>query len=117
MQKSQPSGEGEKSSHSDRAGWLPRPHVFTLALGAALIAAFTWYVIHRDYRTTLMLWKSRLSGTVHHRTWILQNSLQQSQDDTQVLADFGPTGELLLSEKDGTGASVLRTNSLKQVRG
>jgi PAS domain S-box-containing protein len=117
MQKTQPGGEEEKSSHSDRASWLPKPYVFTLALGTALIAAFTSYVIYRDYGTTLMLWRSRLSGTVHHRTWILQISLQQSQDDTQVLADFEPVGELLLSERDGSGASVLRANSLKQVRG
>jgi two-component system, cell cycle sensor histidine kinase and response regulator CckA len=117
MQKAQPGGEEEKSSHSDRAGWLPKPYVFTLALGTALVAAFTSYVIYRDYGTTRMLWRSRLSGAVHYRTWILQNSLLQSQDDTQVLADFGPTGELLLSERDGSGASVRRANSLKQVRG
>ena len=115
MQAGHPDGEA-KSSHSPR-GWLPKPYVFTLALGTALIAGFTWYVVQRDYRATLILCKSRLVGSVHNRTWILRVSLQQSQDDTQVLADFAPTRELLLSEKARSEASVPRTISLKQVRG
>jgi len=117
MQKAQPGGEGAESSHSDRAGWLPRRYFFTLAFGTALIAGFTSYVIHRDYRTSLTLWRSRLSGTVHNRTWALRNSLQQSQDDTQLLADFAPTKELLLSEKPGSRPSVPGATSLKQVNG
>jgi PAS domain S-box-containing protein len=48
---------------------------------------------------------------------MLGNSLQQSQDDTQVLADFAPTRELLLFEKGERGASIPRATVLKQVGG
>ncbi|HTG61531.1 MAG TPA: PAS domain S-box protein [Terriglobia bacterium] len=117
MQDANPGGEEQKASHRDQARWLPKSYVFTLALGTALIGGFTSYVIHRDYRTALTLWRSRLSCAVHARTWMLRNSLQQSQDDAQVLADFAPTRELLLSEKNGSGASVPGATALKQVRG
>jgi signal transduction histidine kinase len=69
--------------------------VFSFGLGPALIAGLTLYVITRDYRTTLEVWKSTLSADASYRTWILQNSLQQSQDDIRVLADFAATGDLL----------------------
>jgi two-component system, cell cycle sensor histidine kinase and response regulator CckA len=117
MQEAYPDGEEHKASNSDRAGWLPRSYVFILALGTALIGGLTSYVIHRDYRTALILWRSHLSGAAHNGIWILRNSLQQSQDDTQVLADFAPTRELLQSERGESGASVRRVTSLKQVRG
>jgi two-component system, cell cycle sensor histidine kinase and response regulator CckA len=117
MQAAYPNGEGQKVSDSGRAGWLPKSYVFTLALGTALIGGLTSYVIHRDYRTALILWKSHLSGAAHNGIWILRNSLQQSQDDTQVLADFAPTRELLLSERGETDASIQSVTSLKQVRG
>ena len=117
MQEAHPGGERQRVSRSDRPGWLPKSYVLALALGTALIGGFTSYVIHRDHRTTLIIWRSRLSGAVHNRTWTLRNSLLQSRDDTQVLADFAPTRELLLSEKDAGEASVGRATWLKQVKG
>jgi two-component system, cell cycle sensor histidine kinase and response regulator CckA len=117
MPYAQPGGGGEQSTHSDRAGWLPRSYVFSLVLGTALIAGFTSYVIHRDYGTALILWRFRLSSNVLNRTWMLQNSLQQSQDDTQLLADFESTRELLVSERSGSGTSVPGATALKRVRG
>ena len=101
---------------SERAGG-PHPMFGHSRLESRLLEALTAYVIHRDYRTTLTLWNSRLSGAVISRTWILRNSLQESQDDTQVLADFASTRELLLLGKDGSGVPVPRAALLKQVVG
>jgi two-component system, cell cycle sensor histidine kinase and response regulator CckA len=117
MQEARPGGGGQRVIRSDRAGWVPKSYVFILALGTALVGGFTSYVIHRDYRTSLILWRSRLSGAVHNRTWTLRNSLQQSQDDTQILADFAPTRELLLLGKGERGASIPPATVLKQVVG
>jgi two-component system, cell cycle sensor histidine kinase and response regulator CckA len=110
-------GEGANVLHPVRARWRPTSYVWALAVGIALIGALTAYVIHRDYRTTLTLWNSRLSGAVIGRTWILRNSLQESQDDTRVLADFASTRELLISGRDGSGVPVPRAALLEQVVG
>ena len=109
--------EGPDVSHSVRARFLPSPYIWALAVGIALIGGFTAYVIHREYRTTLTLWNSRLSGAAISRTWFLRNSLQESQDDTQVLADFAATRELLLLGREGSGAPAPRPGLLKQVVG
>ena len=96
---------------------LPRLYVWELIFGFIVIAGIAAYVIHRDYRSTLALWRSRLTGEVVSRVWILRNSLQESRDDTQVLADFPSTKELLLLGKGGRGGSVSRDALLKQVTG
>ncbi len=110
-------GEGPKVFHSVRARWGPTSYVWALVVGIALIGGLTADVVRRDFRTTLTLWNSRLSGAAISRTWILQNSLQETQDDTQVLADFAPTRELLLLGKEGTGAYVPQAALLKQAVG
>ena len=117
MQEAESGGERQKPSASDRTGWMPKSYLLALVLGTALIGGFTSYQIHRDYRTTLTLWRSRLSCGVLNRTWNLRTSLLQSQDDTQVLADFAPTRELLLLGKNDSGAFVPRATLLKQVAG
>src|ERR1019366_6918682 len=94
--------------HSVRARFRPTSYIWALAAGIALIGGLTAYVIHRDYRTTLTLWNSRLSGAVIGRTWFLRNSLQESQDDTKVLADFTSTRELLLLGRERSGVTVPR---------
>src|ERR1019366_4924620 len=107
-------GKGPSAFRSVRAHWQPTSYVWTLVSGIALIGGLTAYVVQRDYRATLTLWKARLSGAVTSRTWMLQNALQESQDDTQVLADFSPTRELLLLGKEASGAHVPRATLLKQ---
>ena len=117
MQETLLRGEGPKVFHSVRARWGPTSYVWALVVGIALIGGLTADVIRRDFRTTLTLWNSRLSGAAISRTWILQNSLQETQDDTQVLADFAPTRELLLLGKEGSGAYVPQAALLKQAVG
>jgi len=117
MQETPLQGEGPNGFHSVRARWRPTSYVWALAAGIVIIGAVTAFVIHRDCRTTLTLWNSRLSGAVISRTWMLQNSLEESHDDTQVLADFAPTQELLLRGREGSGAPVPRAALMKQVVG
>ena len=117
MRQSLPRGEEPNVFHSVPARWRPPSYVWALALGMALIGSLTTYVIHRDYRTTLTLWNSKLSGAVIGRTWLLRNSLQESRDDTQVLADFVPARELLLLGREAGGVSVPRAALLKRVVG
>src|ERR1017187_10496403 len=99
-------GDGPNVFHSVRSRWRPTSYVLALVVGIALIAGLTAYVIHHDYRPALTLWNSRLSGAVIGRTWILRNSLQESQDDTQVLAEFASIRELLLLGREGSGVPV-----------
>jgi len=109
--------EGHDSSLASGVLRLPKLYIGALAVGFIFIAGTAAYIIHRDYKATLTLWSSRLSGDVASRIWILRNSLQESQDDTQVLADFPFTKELLLLAKGGSGVSVSRDALLKQVAG
>ncbi|HEV2382999.1 MAG TPA: ATP-binding protein [Terriglobia bacterium] len=69
-------------------------------LGFAFIATATAFVIHRDYTQASYTWKIQLTDTAARRAWMLGNSLQETQDDAQVLANFTPT-TLLLKEKSG----------------
>src|ERR1017187_9194639 len=117
MQQSLVRGEGPNVFHSVRSRWRSTSYVWALAVGIALIGGLTAYVIHRDYRTTLTLWSSRLSGAVIGRTWLLRISLQESQDDTHVLADFAPARELLLLGREGSAVPLPRATLLKQVVG
>ena len=117
MQETLLRGEGPNVLHSVHARRPLTSYVWALALGITLMAGLTAYVVHRDYRTALTLWNSRLSGAVISRVWILQNSLQESQDDTQVLADFAPARELLPLGGGEGGTPVSRASLLKQAVG
>ncbi len=103
-------------SHPDTLIGPPKAPILALTLGTALIGCFAWYVIQRDHATTLDFWKSRLSAAVLYRTWLLRNSLQESQDDVRVLAEFAPTRELLHPGEEGA-AQFPRAASLHQVVG
>jgi signal transduction histidine kinase len=69
-------------------------------LGAIIIAGSISYIIQRDHRSTLGIWRSRLFASVLFRAWTLRVSLQESEDDSRLLADFEPTSDLLASPKD-----------------
>jgi signal transduction histidine kinase len=102
---------------SRRTTKLPKSDLVIMALGSSLILGFTLWVFHFEYRTALGLSESRLSSAVRYRTWTLRNSLQQSQDDVQLLAEFVPTGDLLaFANRSGTTSSPYRA-SRRQVVG
>ena len=63
--------------------------------GLVLIAGAALFLMRQDYLATRDLWTSRLSGAALHRAWMVQVSLEQSQDDVRLLAAFPPTAELL----------------------
>jgi PAS domain S-box-containing protein len=111
------SGEGQRVSDLDQGGRHSKSYLFVFILGTALIGSFTSYVIRRDYLTTLTLWRSRLSSAVLYRTWTMRNSLQLSQDDTQVLADFTAVRELLVLGRGTSEVSIPRATLFKQVAG
>src|ERR1700733_11355862 len=81
---------------SRQAAWLRSSDIFACALGTCVIAGIVLAMCHLDHRTSMDLWRARLSAEVRYRAWIIVNSLQESQDDIQVLADFAPSRELLL---------------------
>jgi PAS domain S-box-containing protein len=93
-----PSTKGSvlRSLLSIRPAWLRAKFI----LGLAFIATVTAFVIHRDYTQALDTWKIQLTDTVARLAWMLGNSLQETHDDAQVLANFTPTG-LLLKDKSG----------------
>jgi hypothetical protein len=116
MEESRPGGEAGIFRRGSAV--LPtKSYILVMVLGTMMIGGFASYVIQRDYQTTLAVWRSRLSATVLYRVWILRNSLQQSQDDAQVLAGFAATRELLLLSRDGGTRSVRGTAVLKEVAG
>ena len=100
-----------------RGTWLSKSDIVVFTLGTVLIASFALGVFQRDYRTTLDLWKSRLTAAVRYRAWTLQNSLQQSEDDVQVLADFASTREMLLFAAGGGIGSLPCAAARRQVLG
>ncbi len=93
----------------ERTRVLSRSDILAFVFGTALIAGFIGYVIQRDYRTTLNVWRSQLSTEVRYLTWTLTSSLQQSQDDAHVLARLAPIRELLLAGTDGNSKSLPRS--------
>ncbi len=84
---------------------MDKSDILIFLFGTALIVCAASYTIHQGYRTTLDLWKSELSATVAHRTWTLLSSLRQSQDDAQLLAEFTPVQDLLVSQRNGSRAA------------
>lgn len=88
-------------THAKRS-WLRKSDLLSSALGVTLIAGLALYLFRLDYRTTLDLWRSRLTSEVRYCSWTVQNSFDQSKDDVQVLADFAPARELLLPAADQT---------------
>jgi hypothetical protein len=90
--------EEQKTTLPPRRAWLPQSHLLAVVLGIAVIGGAASYVVRHGYQTNLDLWKSELGASVRYQTWILQNSLQQSQDDAQLLADFPSSKELLLND-------------------
>src|SRR5215470_20418999 len=107
-------GAGQTVSHSRPARGLLKTYVFAVALGVAFIGALTSYVIHRYYQATLTLWRSRLSSDVLNRVWLLQVSLDQTEQDMRFLAEFAPTRELLLGPDESATRSP-RAALLSQV--
>ncbi len=87
--------EGQRISLPRRASWLDKSEILIFLAGVFLILCGAVLVIRHDYRTTLDLWKGHLSQAVTHQAWTLRSSLQQSQDDAQVLADFRPARDLM----------------------
>ncbi len=77
------------------AAWLPASYILAIIAGTLAIGAFTAYVIRQNHQITLDRWRSELSASVSYQNWTLRTSLQQSQDDAQMLADFGATRDLL----------------------
>ena len=98
-----------------RAAWLDKSDVLIFLFGTTLIVCAASYTIHRDYLTTLNLWRSELSAAVMHRTWTLRSSLQQSQDDAQLLAEFNPTQDLLAPQRNGSRSTLPPTVIQSQV--
>lgn len=87
--------EGQSISLPRRASWPDKSDILIFILGTAFIVSAAWLTIQRDYLATLDLWRSRLSAAVQHQAWTLRVSLQQSQDDAQVLAGYAATRQLL----------------------
>lgn len=97
------------------APWLFKPFILALVVGLVAIGGFSAYLARRDYRDTVNLWKTQLNASVRYRTWTLLNSLQTSQDDVRVLADFASTRELLRARVNGTGESPGSAAVQKQI--
>lgn len=102
---------------SRQASWLRKSDILALALGTCLIAAATFWLQQLDRRKSVEFWKTQVSVEGRYRTWTLRNSLQESQDDMQVLADFAPTGELLLLASHDHTRPLPSTDAVKQVTG
>lgn len=102
---------------SREAAWLHKSDVFAVAVGACLIVGVTLCTLRLDYRANEDLWKSRLTAAVRYRTWALRNSLQVSQDDLRVLADFTPTSQSLLLATPEAARSLPDAAAIKQVMG
>jgi len=102
---------------------LPQPHRVRwlrwskagLVLGAAVIAGATALIVRRDYVRTAESWRAQLSGRVAYRTWMLAESVQESQDDARVLAGFPPSSELLRLDRQGNQGSGQRSAALREV--
>ncbi len=94
------SREGQHTSLPRWSSWLDKSDTLIFIGGTILILGFALLMIQQDYRTTLNLWRTRLSAAVAHRAWTLRSSLQQSQDDAQVLADFIATRQLLTAHNN-----------------
>ena len=113
----------EASSHSEdsgfspprRAAWLDKFDVLIFLFGTTLIVCAASYTIHRDYLTTLNLWRSELSAAVIHRSWTLRSALRQSQDDAGLLAEFTPTQDLLAPQRNGSKPTLPPTVIQSQV--
>ena len=109
------SSSAEVPSVQGRPAWVPKPHVLAILLGTAIVAIVTFYVVRQNYDTKLDFWKSELRGSVRYQTWTLQNSLQQSQDDSQVLADFAATRKLLQTQVGAVSTLASRAALQTQV--
>ena len=94
-----------------------RPYIVAVLVGTMLMASMAWYAIRRQSLMSVAEWRSRLSATVLYRVWILRNSLQQSEDDAQVLASFDATRDLLLIRRDGGTRPVPGSAELKEIAG
>ncbi len=97
-----------------RVGWL-RWSKAGLVVGAVVIASATALIVRRDYVRTAESWRAQLSSTVAYRTWMLAESVQESQDDARVLAGFPPSSELLRLDRQGNQGSGQRTAASGEV--
>lgn len=100
MGRSDSISQEQRGAPLQSAAWLPASHVLAIISGTLAIGAFTTYVIRHNHQITLDHWRSELSASVSYQNWTLRTSLQQSQDDARMLADFAATRELLLGESN-----------------
>src|ERR1700733_12611599 len=115
MRKASSRREGQRFSPPRRAAWLDKSDILIFLFGTVLFVGAMLYSMQRDYNTTLDLWKAQLFADVLHRTWTLRSSLQESEDDAQVLADFAPTRDLLIGGVRGIERSPSRDAVRDQV--
>lgn len=107
--------EGHHTSLPRWSSWLDKSDTLIFIGGTVLILGFALLIIQQEYRTTLDLWKTRLSAAVVHRAWTFRSSLQQSQDDAQVLAGFIATRELLNAQSNSKDLVFNLFNDFREV--
>src|SRR5690242_18119212 len=115
MPESQLGSKQPKTTPLIHPPWLTKPYIWALASGIAIIGAIALYSLQREFQTTLKFWSARVAGVAVSRTWILGVSLQESHDDSQVLADFASRRESSLLEHRASGDPVSRGAESKQV--
>ena len=105
MKEGGPGIEELELRHPKPAAWLPKSHWLAIFVGMLAISGFAFYMVRQSHQAALDHWQTELSASVRFQTWIVRNSLQQSKDDAQMLADFAPSKKCLLH----AGAAIAGT--------
>src|SRR5579863_1276641 len=86
-----------------------------LVLGFAILVGATAILIRHDDVKAISAWKAQLSNTVAYRSWMLAESIQESEDDARALAEFPASGQLLVIEGQPHESSPRRATASTEI--